>query len=94
MEIINVESQAWEMMMAKLDAIAQRVEILCKNSEDKSLQKWLDNQDVCEILSISKRTLQTYRDNGTLAFSEVGHKMFYRPEDVEQVINRLKQKKV
>ena len=94
MEIINVESQAWEMMMAKLDAIAQRVEILCKNSEDKSLQKWLDNQDVCEILGISKRTLQTYRDNGTLAFSEVGHKMFYRPEDVEQVINRLKQKKV
>lgn len=94
MEIINVESQAWEMMMAKLDAFAQRVETLCKNSEDKSLQKWLDNQEVCEILDISKRTLQTYRDNGTLAFSQVGHKMFYRPEDVEQVINRLKQRKV
>lgn len=94
MEIINVDSHAWEMMMAKLDAFAQRVETLCKNSEDKSLQKWLDNQDVCEILDISKRTLQTYRDNGTLAFSQIGHKMFYRPEDVEQVINRLKQKKV
>lgn len=94
MEIINVDSQAWEMMMAKLDAFAQRVETLCKNSEDKSLKKWLDNQDVCEILDISKRTLQTYRDNGTLAFSQIGHKMFYSPEDVEQVINRLKQKKV
>ena len=93
MEIINVESQAWEMMMAKFDAFAQRVEALCKNSEDKSLQKWLDNQEVCEILNISQRTLQTYRDNGTLAFSQIGHKMFYRPKDVEQVINRLKQTK-
>ena len=93
MEIINVESQAWEMMMAKLDAFAQRVETLCKTNEDKSLQKWLDNQDVCEILGISKRTLQTYRDNGTLAFTQIGHKIYYRPCDVEQVINRLKHKK-
>lgn len=94
MEIINVESQAWEMMMAKLDAFAQRVDALCKKREDKSLQKWLDNQEVCEILNISKRALQTYRDNGILAFSQVGHKMFYRHEDVEQVIKRLKHRKV
>ena len=26
-----------------------------------SLKKWLDNQEVCDILGISKRTLQEYR---------------------------------
>ena len=26
---------------------------------------WLDNQDVCQMLNISPRTLQTLRDNGT-----------------------------
>lgn len=48
--------------------------------------------EVCEILEISKRALQTYRDHGVLSFSRVGHKTYYRPQDVERVINNLKQK--
>ena len=92
MEIINVESRTWEMMMARFETFAQRVETLCHSIGDKTLQKWLDNQEVCEILNISKRTLQTYRDNGTLAHTQIGHKMYYRPEDVERLINKLKTK--
>lgn len=92
MEIINVESRTWEMMMARLETFAQRVETLCHCTGDKALQKWLDNQEVCEILNISKRTLQTYRDNGALAHTQIGHKMYYRPEDVELLINKLKTK--
>lgn len=90
MEIINVEASFYEAMMTRLEAFAQKAEMLCLSTGDKSLQKWLDNQEVCEILGISKRTLQTYRDNGTLAFSQIGHKMFYRPDDVERVIQKLK----
>jgi hypothetical protein len=33
---------------------------------------WLDHQDVCLKLKISKRTLQTLRDNGTLAYTKIG----------------------
>ena len=92
MEIINVESRTWEMMMVRFEAFIQRVETLCGVTGDKALQKWLDNQEVCEILNISKRTLQTYRDNGTLSYTQIGHKMYYRPEDVELLINKLKVK--
>ena len=92
MEIINVEARTFEAMMARFEAFAQNVETLCRNNGDKGMQKWLDNQDVCQILNISKRTLQTYRDNGTLPFSQINHKMFYRAEDVERVINQLKNK--
>jgi len=44
---------------------------------------WLDNQDVCQMLNISPRTLQTLRDNGTLAYSQINRKMYYKPVDVE-----------
>lgn len=47
------------------------------------LKTWLDNEDVCRILDISKRTLQSYRDSGKLAFSQINHKIYYKPEDVE-----------
>ena len=92
MEIINVESRTWEMSMARLENFAEKVEARCCVSGDKALQKWLDNQEVCEILGISKRTLQTYRDNGTLSYTQIGHKMYYRPEDIESLINKLKTK--
>lgn len=92
MEIMNVESRTWDMMMARFEAFAREVESLCRQNGDKGMQKWLDNQDVCEILNISKRTLQTYRDNGTLPYTQISHKMYYRAQDVEQIINKLKQK--
>ena len=88
MEIINVEKQTFESMLAKFEAFAQRVETMCTHSGDKSMQKWLDNQEVCQLLNISKRTLQTYRDNGTLPYSQIGHKIFYRPDDVQQMFEK------
>jgi len=91
MEIVNIESQTFEAMMNRFEAFARKVESLCE-SRDKNLHRWLDNQDVCQILNISKRTLQTYRDNGTLAYSQINHKIYYKPEDVEKVIHHLKSK--
>ena len=41
---------------------------------DKRLGDWVDSQYVLNTLQISERTLQTFRDNGTLAYSQIGHK--------------------
>ena len=46
-----------------------------------------DNQDVCRMLNISPRTLQTLRDNGTLSYSQINHKTYYRPEDVQRIVS-------
>lgn len=93
MEIIMIEARTFEAMMEGFETLAKKMEILCQQNGDKGMQKWFDNQEVCELLNISKRTLQTYRDKGLMPFSQIGHKMFYRPQDVEQVINNLKLKK-
>lgn len=94
MEVIMIEARTFEAMMAGLEALTAKVEAFCSQNEDKYTRKWLDIQEVCEILKISKRTLQTYRDHGVLPFSQIGHKTYYRPQDVERVINNLKIKPV
>lgn len=86
MKIINIEAGVFESMLDQFEAFTQRVDGLCKQSRNKSLSEWLDNQDVCQILSISKRTLQTYRDNGTLAYTRIGYKMYYKADDVKRII--------
>jgi len=88
-EIISIEAQTFEAMTERFRQFVQRVNNLCR-PQSKELGKWLDNQEVCFMLNISKRTLQTYRDNGTIPYSQINHKMYYKPEDVERVLNQIK----
>jgi len=82
MEIVNIEARTFEAMMIRFDALERKMNSL-HSKQDKSLKTWLDNQDVCLILNISKRTLQTYRDNGTVAYCQINHKIYYKPDDIE-----------
>lgn len=55
---------------------------------------WLHNGDVCRLLNISKRTLQHYRDTGVLPFAQIGHKCYYKREDVERLLNTKSNKPI
>ena len=44
--------------------------------------KMFDNQDLCMLLQISKRTLQRYRSIGALPYKTLGKKTYYSEEDV------------
>ena len=46
----------------------------------------MDSQDVCLLLNVSKRTLQTYRDKRLLPYTSVGGKFFYRESDVAEYL--------
>ena len=49
-------------------------------------QTWLDNQEFCVLLKISKRTAQNYRDKGIVAFSQIGSKVYYKLSDVHELL--------
>ena len=86
MEILLVEARAFKTLMNRLEVLVEKIETTCPGNEEKAIQKWLDNQDVCDILGISKRTLQTYREKGLLPFSRIRHKIFYKPEDINRLL--------
>ena len=44
-------------------------------------------------LKISKRTLQTLRDNGTLAYTKIGNRTYYLPEDVERIVTKVEDRR-
>ena len=86
MGIVNIEARTYEAMMTRFEAFTRSVDNLCERHGSKEMKEWLDNQDVCVILNISKRTLQTLRDNGTLGYTMIGNKAYYKPEDVQRII--------
>ncbi|MDD3062302.1 MAG: helix-turn-helix domain-containing protein [Massilibacteroides sp.] len=92
MEIVNIDANTFEKMLSKFENFANRTEALCRLYGEKDISEWLDNQDVCQLLNISKRTLQTLRDNGTLAYTQISHKIFYKPEDVQSILPLIVEK--
>ena len=70
-QLLIIQKEAFEEMAAKFSRFAERVDALLAKQGGKSLNRWMDNQEVCQQLNISPRTLQTLRDNGTLAYQGV-----------------------
>ncbi|MDM8255547.1 helix-turn-helix domain-containing protein [Phocaeicola barnesiae] len=93
MEVLIFQKEAFEEMTTKFSRFSDRVNELLAKQGSKSLNRWMDdNQEVCRQLNISPRTLQTLRDNGTLAYSQINHKVFYRPEDVSRIVKPVERK--
>lgn len=93
MGYVIFEEEAFEAMAVKFDYFVSRMENICRKQGDRKMDKWMDNQDVCLMLNISPRTLQTLRDNGTFAYSQINHKTYYKPEDVQRIVSVVKDRK-
>ena len=86
MEVISIERSTYEELLTSFNSFVSQMKAMARRGTDKRLGEWLDNQDVCQILNISPRTLQTLRQNGTLAYSQIEYKIYYKPEDIERII--------
>ena len=87
MEVVSIERSTYEELLTSFNSFVAQMKAMASRGNDKGLGEWLDNQDVCQMLNISPRTLQTLRDNGTLAYSQINHKVYYKPEDVESILH-------
>lgn len=47
---------------------------------------YLSGEQVCEMLHISKRTLQQYRDDGLIPFIKLERKILFRESDIIKVL--------
>jgi hypothetical protein len=58
--------------------------ILGKSTDEP--KKWLKSYQVKNLLKISPGTLQNLRINGTLRFTKIGGILYYKYEDIMQVL--------
>lgn len=76
--------------------LTQEVVVLCFNRKEAAMKKidltewpdWIDGQDVMTKLHITHRTLQRWRINGMLPFSNVNGKFYYRKSDILALLQR------
>ena len=51
-------------------------------------ERLYDNQDLCEMLRTSKRSLQRFRSKYRLRYQRIGHKTYYKESDVLEFISQ------
>lgn len=49
--------------------------------------QFLDNGEVCEMLHISIRTLQDYRDKGIISYYKLEGKILYKLSDIKKMLD-------
>jgi len=80
MNFISMTPDEFAELLKQFKEIKQQLADLKKGSALSEL--WLDNQDVCVQLKISKRLLQSWRDEGKIEFSQHNAKIWYRASDI------------
>jgi len=87
MEVIAIQKSALDGMTNELKALLELTEnAIRRYTPIFKEEKWLDNQEVCLMMNITKRTLQTYKDKGLLPYSKLNRKNYYKRSDVQALL--------
>lgn len=88
MYLDNEDFTSWtEKISSKLTEIGRDIKLLVQTKDVlEENERVLDNQDLCFLLKVSNRTLQRYRDDGSLPFFRVKSKIYYRASEIRNFI--------
>ena len=89
-----LDTDIFEMWMGKIMERFDRHERLLASLTGKEVkeikyldgERLLDNQDLCQLLQASKRSLQRYRSSGILRYQMLWHKIYYKESDVQEFL--------
>ena len=67
-------------ILSQLKSLSIQIDSL---KSQKSQNGWLTTEEAANFLKVTPRTMQNYRDLGTISFSQVGCKIYYKLSDLE-----------
>ena len=82
MEVITIQTEAFQLLLSRLDNLESFFKHVAK--QQPLSESWLDIEEACLLLKVSKRTLQSYRDEGSLTFSQIGSKIYFSASAIEE----------
>lgn len=91
MEIVSIEAKAFEEMNKALNSLIQMAQSRNEPAYRK-LDEWIDNQDACLLMGVSPRKLQTLRCTGTISYSKIDRKVYYKKTDIMRYMESILEK--
>jgi len=86
MEVLTIEMEAVKELLKKIDTIYMYVINSHLNKEGETT-RWLNSEEVCELLRISNRTLQRLRKSRKIQFTTFNRRCIYKMDDIEKLVS-------
>jgi hypothetical protein len=80
----KVIDQNYDKMEKKLSELIKKLD---KKLVQESIQL-LDNSQFMDLMGISVKTAQSWRDNGVVSFSQIGSKIYYKVSDIHVLLEK------
>ena len=86
-ELINKDNEWIIHFMGSLDRLLDSFEHLTANYRPTlNGERFFTDKEVSARLKVSRRTLQDYRNEGRIAYIQLGGKILYRESDIERML--------
>ncbi len=86
MEVNIITQEEFSLLKDLLEELNTKVAKIAHILPNHLSDIWLDNQETSKILHVTNRTLQRYRDERLITFSQIGSKILYKRSDVERFL--------
>ena len=90
--MIQIDRETFQMMlhqiMERFDKIEDKLGRMNRQTSALDGDKLLDNQDMCELLGITKRTLARYRQKKLVTYYMIDGRTYYKSSEVKAFLNR------
>ena len=88
-EIITQQDPQMQMFAQLMESVLKKLERYCATARPMlGGEVYLTSEEVCKLLRLSSRTLQEYRDSGTIAYYKIGGKILYKQSDIQAMLER------
>ena len=89
MEVITIESKAYQELMQKINQLIAVSSAKPKDEKkaEKKDDEWLDSNAVCRQLNISSRTLYRLQKERLISYSILRGRYRYKKSDVERILH-------
>ena len=75
-------------ILSSLDLINKKLDRMIKIKDAMEGDKLLDNQDMCLLLGITKRSLARYRDKKLIRYYQIDRKVFYKASEIQEFLKK------
>lgn len=79
-----------EFFKEQYDRIQQKLDLITGNllyNQQFPNDKFIDNPKFIQLMGISAKTAQTWRDKGIISYSQIGSKIYYRLSDIRKMLD-------
>ena len=88
-EIITQQDPQMQIFAQLMEGTLKKLERYCATARPMlGGEVYLTGEEVCSLLHLSTRTLQEYRNLGTLPFYTIGGKILYKQSDIQTMLER------